>query len=64
MVYRGYPGSYPPHSGSNVPENAEGTGDTCNSPPPSVPADILEPVDWANLIILPIGSLVSLEGGE
>ena len=40
-------------SGSNVPENAESTGDTCSSPPPSVPADIPEPVDWANLIILP-----------
>jgi hypothetical protein len=40
-------------SGSNVPENAEGTGDTCSSSPPSVPADIPEPVDWANLIILP-----------
>ena len=40
-------------SGSNVPENAEGTGDTCSSPPPSVLADILELVDWDNLIILP-----------
>ena len=40
-------------SGSNVLENAEGIGDTCSSPPPSVPADIPEPVDWANLIILP-----------
>jgi hypothetical protein len=40
-------------SGSNVPENAEGTGDTCSSSPPSMLADILEPVDWANLIILP-----------
>ena len=40
-------------SDSNVPKNAEGTGDTCSSSPPSVPADIPEPVDWANLIILP-----------
>ena len=32
-------------SGSNILENAEGIGDTCSSPPPSVPADIPEPVD-------------------
>ena len=31
-------------SGYNVPKNAQGTGDTCSSPPPSVPADIPEPV--------------------
>ena len=33
-------------------ENVEGTGDTCSTPP-SVSADIAEPVDWANLTILP-----------
>ncbi|CAL4915590.1 unnamed protein product [Urochloa decumbens] len=39
-------------SGS-VPENVEGTGDTCSSPPshPSMPEDIAVEVDWANLII-------------
>jgi len=36
-----------------APENVEGTGDTCSSLAPSMPADIPEPVDWANLIILP-----------
>ncbi|RLM64783.1 hypothetical protein C2845_PM16G05530 [Panicum miliaceum] len=42
--------------GSVVPKNAEGTSDTCTSPPPpppSVPDDIPELVDWANLTILP-----------
>jgi hypothetical protein len=37
--------------GFNFFENAEGTGDACSSPPPSVPSNIPEPVDWANLII-------------
>jgi hypothetical protein len=32
-------------------ENAEGTGDTCTSPPSSMPSNIPEPVDWANLIV-------------
>ena len=42
--------------GSGVPENAEGSGDTSSSPPPtqpSVPDDVAEEVDWANLTILP-----------
>ena len=35
-------------------ENVEGTSDTCSTPPPpSVAADAAEPVDWANLTILP-----------
>jgi hypothetical protein len=38
-------------SGFNFFENAEGTGDTCTSPPSFVPSNIPEPVDWANLII-------------
>jgi hypothetical protein len=39
-------------------DNVEGTGDTCSTPPPppSVPTDVLEPVDWANLTILPDGN--------
>ena len=38
--------------GSGIPgNNAEGTGDACSSPSPSVPPDIPEPVNWANLII-------------
>ena len=38
--------------GSGIPgNNAEGTCDTCSSPPPSVPPDIPEPVNWDNLII-------------
>jgi len=37
--------------GFNFFENAEGTGDAYSSPPPSVPSNIPEPVDWANLII-------------
>jgi len=42
--------------GIGVPENAEGSGDTSSSPPPtqpSVPDDVAEEVDWANLTILP-----------
>jgi hypothetical protein len=36
-------------------DNVEGTSDTCSTPP-SVPTDVPEPVDWANLTILPDGN--------
>ena len=38
--------------GSVVPDNVEGSGDTCSSPPPSVPVEEAEEVDWAELTIL------------
>ena len=34
-------------------ENVEGTGDTCSTHPPSMAADVAEPVDSTNLTILP-----------
>jgi hypothetical protein len=37
---------------SDVPDNVEGTGDTCISPPLSMPVEAAEPVDWAELTIL------------
>ena len=49
---RGYASGVTTGEGSGIPgNNAEGTCDTCSSPPPSVPPDIPEPVNWANLII-------------
>ena len=36
-----------------APENVEGTGDTCSTHPPSMAADVAEPVDSTNLTILP-----------
>jgi hypothetical protein len=32
--------------------NVEGSGDTCSTPPPSMPGEQAEPVDWAELTIL------------
>jgi len=37
---------------SAVSDNVEGSGDTCSSPPPSVPVEEAEEVDWAELTIL------------
>jgi len=37
--------------GSVVPDNVEGTGDTCSSPPPSMPPEQAQLVDWAQLIV-------------
>jgi hypothetical protein len=38
--------------GSATAGNVEGSGDTCSTPPPSMPAEQAEPVDWAELTIL------------
>jgi len=38
--------------GSVVPDNVEGSGDTDSSPPPSMPVEEAEEVDWAELTIL------------
>jgi len=35
------------------PSTVDGTGDSCSTPPPFVPIDAPEAVDWANLTILP-----------
>jgi hypothetical protein len=37
---------------SVVPDNVEGSGDTASTLPPSVPAEEVEPVEWAELTIL------------